>query len=558
MSVSRSLDALATCGDGTRADEGSPVLDGGLSGAAGPSDLGSVRRRTVHLRALLVGLDLVGAAVPWSLVLVFAGHGLWLARLGLGVAFVVISLLLIGVQDLYLARACAIRAVEVGGLARAAIGCGLVGVVVAGIGGVGPTRLGAATAALATFAAQVVLRGCYGAWLRTKRTNGHYSRRVCVLGLEDEADALVELIGVHPEMGYQVVAVVSATVVSGLADGDSDIVARVRASGASGVVIASSGLASVDLNRVIKQLLASGVHVQLSTGLTRIGHRRVRVSPVSHEPLLYLEPISLAGWQRAAKRCMDVVVGSAMLIASLPVLGLAALAIKLDDGGPLIFRQDRVGRGGRTFQVFKLRTMGIGAENELEPLRFRNERTGPLFKVANDPRITRAGSLLRALGIDELPQLVNVLRGEMSLVGPRPALTSEAEKFDDEHLERSSVKPGITGLWQVEARDNPAFAAYRRLDLFYVDNWSLTMDVAILFGTARMVTAQAAKGLWRRRCSSEIRSVEFRATPADPPAIDVMAVGAVTRTSGSRGHRTPWMRRAGNRTRGHEGMDRVR
>ena len=342
MSASHSFDALATCGDGTPADEASPALDGGTLGAVRPSDLDSVRTRTLRLRALLVGLDLVGAAVPWALVLVLAGHGPWLARLGLVVVFVVISLLLIGVQDLYLARACAIRAVEVGGLARAAIGCGLVGVVVAEIGGVGPTRLGAATAALATFTSQAVLRGCYGAWLRTKRTHGHYSRRVCVLGLEDEADALVELIGAHPEMGYQVVAVVSATAVSGLPGGDSDIVAHVRASGASGVLIASSGFASMDLNRVIKQLLASGVHVQLSTGLTRIGHRRVRVSPVSHEPLLYLEPISLAGWQRAAKRCMDVVVGSAMLVASLPVLGLAALAIKLDDGGPLIFRQERV------------------------------------------------------------------------------------------------------------------------------------------------------------------------------------------------------------------------
>ena len=148
---------------------------------------------------------------------------------------------------------------------------------------------------------------------------------------------------------------------------------------------------------------------------------------------------------------------------------------------------------------------------------------------------------------------MNVLRGEMSLVGPRPALTSEAEKFDDEHLERSSVKPGITGLWQVEARDNPSFAAYRRLDLFYVDNWSLTMDVAILLGTARMVTAQAVAAVWRRRWSSEIRAAEVRGTPTGPPVIDVVATG----TSWSGGHRPPWTRGAGHRRRGPKGMDRV-
>jgi lipopolysaccharide/colanic/teichoic acid biosynthesis glycosyltransferase len=137
------------------------------------------------------------------------------------------------------------------------------------------------------------------------------------------------------------------------------------------------------------------------------------------------------------------------------------------------------------------------ASAQLEHLAARNERNGPLFKLSLDPRVTRVGRFLRATSIDELPQLINVVRGDMSLVGPRPALPSEVEQFDHELRERISVPPGLTGLWQVEARDNPSFHAYRRLDLFYVDNWSLAMDLAIIAGTIWVVVERAARGLRR-------------------------------------------------------------
>jgi lipopolysaccharide/colanic/teichoic acid biosynthesis glycosyltransferase len=205
--------------------------------------------------------------------------------------------------------------------------------------------------------------------------------------------------------------------------------------------------------------------------------------------------VSLSRWQLIVKRGLDVTVASVSLLFAAPVLAIAALAIKLQDRGPVLFRQRRVGRDGRTFEVLKLRTMVPDAEDRLSEVTGENlRRDGPLFKATDDPRRTRVGRVLEATSLDELPQLINVLLGTMSLVGPRPALPDEVAKFDDELLERHSVRPGITGLWQVEARDNPSFDAYRRLDLFYVENWSVTLDLAILFETFQAVLARLLRG----------------------------------------------------------------
>jgi lipopolysaccharide/colanic/teichoic acid biosynthesis glycosyltransferase len=195
------------------------------------------------------------------------------------------------------------------------------------------------------------------------------------------------------------------------------------------------------------------------------------------------------------------------------MLGIAALAIKLSDRGPVVFRQQRVGRDGRPFRILKLRTMSPDAEERLDDLVGRNERTGgPLFKVTDDPRRTRVGRVLERLSIDELPQLWNVLRGEMSLVGPRPALPSEVEHFDADLLIRLSVPPGVTGLWQVEARDNPSFYAYRRLDMFYVENWSVLLDFSILLGTARVLLVR----LVRPESDSDAAVLEAPGVPVQP------------------------------------------
>ncbi len=327
-----------------------------------------------------------------------------------------------------------------------------------------------------------------------------------MLGTNDEAVALVELLANQPELGYRVVGVIgdrdewmatpTLPVVPVVAIG-ADVAASVAATGASGVLVAVSAVSVAELDRVVRNLMAGGIHVQISSGLARVGHHRLRFSPLSHQLMFYIEPHKLERWQAAVKRSMDVVLGSIGLVCSAPVLLIAGLAIKLDDRGRVLYRQERVGRDGRRFEVLKLRTMVPDASAQLEFLAAHNERNGPLFKLSVDPRVTRVGRFLRATSLDELPQLVNVVRGDMSLVGPRPALPTEVEQFDHELRERISVPPGLTGLWQVEARDNPSFHAYRRLDLFYVDNWSLTMDLAILAGTIWVVLGRAARAAGR-------------------------------------------------------------
>ena len=172
------------------------------------------------------------------------------------------------------------------------------------------------------------------------------------------------------------------------------------------------------------------------------------------------------------------------------------MLIKLYDGGPIFFSQQRIGRKGVPFDFYKLRSMAPDADQHRGELEGLNLRDGPLFKADNDPRITPFGRMLRMSSLDEIPQLLNVLKGDMSLVGPRPALGSECEQFDEELLARQQVRPGISGLWQVEARDNPAFSAYRRLDLFYVENWSVSLDLVILVLTAEQVTARIVRAVW--------------------------------------------------------------
>ena len=182
-----------------------------------------------------------------------------------------------------------------------------------------------------------------------------------------------------------------------------------------------------------------------------------------------------------------------LLVMTAPLIAAAALAIRLTDHGPAIYRSQRIGREGKTIQVLKLRTMVRDAHKLMVDVAALNERTGgPLFKASDDPRVTKIGRILRATSIDELPQLWNVLNGSMSLVGPRPALPDEVKHFDPELQRRDEMRPGITGLWQVEARDNPSFSVYRRLDLSYIDNWSLGLDVAIVASTAHQLVARAA------------------------------------------------------------------
>jgi exopolysaccharide biosynthesis polyprenyl glycosylphosphotransferase len=187
------------------------------------------------------------------------------------------------------------------------------------------------------------------------------------------------------------------------------------------------------------------------------------------------------------KRMLDIVLSSLALFVLSPIMLVIAIAVRLGSPGPIFYRAARIGRKGRTFCCFKFRTMVVNADKLKADLEHMNEREGVLFKIVNDPRITRVGRVLRKYSLDELPQFYNVLRGDMSLVGPRPPIASEVEQYDLAHLRRLDVLPGITGLWQVEARQDPSFDSYISLDTAYVENWSFWLDLKILARTVGVV-----------------------------------------------------------------------
>lgn len=189
------------------------------------------------------------------------------------------------------------------------------------------------------------------------------------------------------------------------------------------------------------------------------------------------------------KRAIDLVFSSALLVLTTPVLAAIALAIRLDSPGPVFYISERIGRNGRSFPCFKFRTMVRDAERRQREMLPLNERDGVLFKIARDPRVTRVGRLLRKYSLDELPQFFNVLRGEMSVVGPRPPVASEVREYTKKHLQRLAVLPGITGLWQTQGRHDPSFESYVSLDLAYIEHWSVGLDLKIIVQTVGIVLA---------------------------------------------------------------------
>jgi exopolysaccharide biosynthesis polyprenyl glycosylphosphotransferase len=220
--------------------------------------------------------------------------------------------------------------------------------------------------------------------------------------------------------------------------------------------------------------------------LTDIAGPRVHIRPIEGLPLLHVEEPTLSGPGWLTKNLLDRVVAAIGLLLLSPVLAVIALGIRLSDPGPVFFRQPRVGHEGRTFRVWKFRTMYVDAEERKRTLEELNESDGMMFKMKDDPRIFSFGSKLRATSLDELPQLINVLKGEMSLVGPRPLPADDGDYLGDVRR-RLLVRPGITGLWQVSGRSDLSWDEAVRLDLYYVDNWSLTYDLGILWRTIWVV-----------------------------------------------------------------------
>lgn len=251
------------------------------------------------------------------------------------------------------------------------------------------------------------------------------------------------------------------------------------------VIVSLAGVEHHRLGPLLDTCEHEGVEVLVRPGLFQSAPYRVSLEPLAGEPMLCLRAQSADPWALATKQVLDYVLAAALLLPALPLIALAGLAVRLSSPGPVLFRQTRAGLNGRPFVIYKLRTMRAGAEAEQTELAGRNELRGPAFKLRDDPRLTAVGRFLRRHSLDELPQLWNVLRGEMSLVGPRPLPLEEVTRIADRaQRRRLSVKPGITGLWQVSGRNNLAdFADWVRLDLAYIDQWSLWLDLKILLAT---------------------------------------------------------------------------
>jgi len=482
------------------------------TGAAGAlfSEAGdeTVRRRrdrgpVLGLTARLVLSDVAALGVGWGAALVGpvlgGGSAMVADRARLAVLAVVVGVALLALSRLYRAWVGTVRTMEITRLGRAAVLTGLL-LVAVGQAAAAPLPLGEVLAgALAALTLTVCSRSAFRTWLRRRRVEGRHTRPVILVGTGDDAAELDAIIADHPEFGFRVAGTVGAWPASDAIDapwlGDLDAaVSAIRGSEASGAIVVASELPAGRLTRMVRELLDADVHVHLSSGLFGIAHQRLRTLSLAHEPLHYLEQTSLARWQQVAKGGLDVVLALGLGVLTLPLVLLALIAVRLGGPGPLLARHERVGMDGRSFTLFKLRTTRTDP-----PAGAARAVTGPGAPLrderVDDPEVTRVGAWLRALSLDELPQLINVLAGSMSLVGPRPASPEEAAVLDPHRHVRFRVRPGISGLWQVEARDNPSAGPYRRLDQFYVENWSIGLDLSILVSTVATVVLGWARKL---------------------------------------------------------------
>jgi exopolysaccharide biosynthesis polyprenyl glycosylphosphotransferase len=264
--------------------------------------------------------------------------------------------------------------------------------------------------------------------------------------------------------------------------------AMIRTSGADTVAIVGSDRFGVEeIRKLIWRLEPIGVDLVVSPGVIDVAVSRLTMLPVAGLRLLHIEKPQYHGAERIQKRAFDFCFALAALAAVVPILLIAAVAIKATSSGPVFYASERIGYGGKHFKVLKLRTMVADADKKLKNLIDRNECDGHLFKIRDDPRITPVGRVLRRFSIDELPQFINVIRQEMSVVGPRPLFSFEAEEYDSDFQRRLLVKPGVTGLWQVSGRSDLSWEDALRLDLSYVDNWSMSSDIVIIAKTIRSV-----------------------------------------------------------------------
>lgn len=313
--------------------------------------------------------------------------------------------------------------------------------------------------------------------------------RVLVVGAGEIGRAIMRSIMALPQLGYRVVGFIDD-------EGPEKSIGRFPSLGSTKdlprllqerrvdeVIVTLPWTSHEEIIKMVAQCERARVQARIVPDLFQMSLSRVDVEEVGGIPLLGVKEVSIRGWNLTLKRAIDVVVSATILLLLSPLILLIAALIKLESPGPALFRQTRMGRGGKPFPLYKFRSMRPEAEEELSEVHDLNEAEGVFFKIREDPRCTRVGKILRRLSLDELPQIYNILRGEMSLVGPRPALPREVELYKEWHGRRLGVLPGLTGLWQVMGRSDLTFDEMVMLDLFYIENWSLWLDLKIMLIT---------------------------------------------------------------------------
>ena len=340
--------------------------------------------------------------------------------------------------------------------------------------------------------ALVLGRWLFRRTLHSARRHGSLRQRAVVVGTRVHVDEVVAILRRESWLGYEVVGALTpeydlseetATGVPVLGNAN-DVASSVKAAGAEVIFFAGGAVgSSAQFRKTLWELERDNVNVIVAPSVTDISSERMTVRPVGGLPLIHIDAPTWSDASRWGKRAFDITGSVALLVLFLPLLTFTAIRVKLFDRGPVIFRQTRIGRDGEEFECLKFRTMVVDAERQLAELHKQAAHNGGLFKLAADPRITKPGTWLRRFSIDELPQLVNVIKGDMSLVGPRPPLPVEVASYDVDTTRRLHVRPGLTGLWQVSGRSDLSWDETVRLDLYYVDNWSILQDLVILFRT---------------------------------------------------------------------------
>ena len=327
-------------------------------------------------------------------------------------------------------------------------------------------------------------------WLYRRRYEGRFLVKTIVVGQISAVEMLADTLAHDAFAGYEVAGLVASEPKSP-SEMEKWLGAVDEALSVTGATAVAVALSHGDVNDNVRQLAwrleGRGIDLLIAPGALDLAGPRLSVRPAAGLPLLHLDEATLARPQRLAKRALDLIGSIIAIFVLSPVLVVCAIVVRVTSSGPIIFRQKRIGRAGRSFTMLKFRSMREGADDQRDVLRAEHENDEPMFKLARDPRVTRAGHFLRQWSLDELPQLFNVLSGSMSLVGPRPHPMDDVDRYGIEAYRRLALKPGMTGLWQVEGRSDLSWKEALQLDLYYVERWSLATDIVLLARTAQAV-----------------------------------------------------------------------